>query len=42
MALIFSHELTTFFSPSLLRKEGEGPKEQSINPLFAEQRRGRG
>ena len=41
--LINLHELTPFFSPSLLRKEGEGPEEQSIiTPLFAEQRGGRG
>jgi hypothetical protein len=27
---IFTHELTPFFSPSLLRKEGEDSKERSI------------
>ena len=43
LALVNLHELTPFFSPSLLRKEGEGPEEQSIvTPLFAEQRGGRG
>jgi hypothetical protein len=31
-----------FFPPSLLRKEGENPEEQSIDPLFAEQRGGEG
>jgi len=43
LTLLNLHELTPFFSPSLLRKEGEGPEEQSIvTPLFAEQRGGRG
>ena len=53
MALIFSHELTPliplnsheltpFFSPSLLRKEGEGPKEQSIVPPLCGAERGQG
>ena len=32
-ALFNSHELTSFFSPSLLRKEGEGSNIQSVlNP----------
>ena len=43
LTLLNLHELTPFFSPSLLRKEGEDSEEQSIvTPLFAKQRGGRG
>jgi hypothetical protein len=40
--LLYPHELTPFFSPSLLRKEGEGSNTQCLTPPLCVAERGMG